>query len=52
MVECRVIFGEVMGSISCLKVIRPSGSSLESVEGGLGENLKFSFSKTHISRIL
>ena len=52
MVEYRVIFGEVMGSISCLKVIRPSGSSLESVQGGPGEILKFSFSKTHISRIL
>ena len=41
-----------MGSISCLKVIRPSGSSLESVQGGPGEILKCSFSKTHISRIL
>ena len=31
MVECRAIVGEVIGSISCLKVIRPSGSSLELV---------------------
>ena len=31
MVECRAIFGKVMGSISCLRVIRPSGSSLELV---------------------
>ena len=31
MVECRAIVGEVIGSISCFKVIRPSGSSLESV---------------------
>ena len=67
MAECRAIVGEVIGSISCLKVIRPSGSSLELVQlkwervectvGGSGgmlprEILKFSFSKTHISRIL
>ena len=31
LVECRAIFGTVMGSISCLKVIRPSGNSLELV---------------------
>ena len=29
-----------MGSISCLKVIRPSGSSLESVQGGSGGNFE------------
>ena len=28
MVECRAIVGEVIGSISCFKVIWPSGSSL------------------------
>ena len=57
-VECRAIFEEVMGSISCLKVIRPSGSSLELVrlewervhKGGPGACSpgKFSFSKMHI----
>ena len=41
-----------MDSISCFKVIRPGGSNLESVQGGPGEIFKFSFSKTHISRIL
>ena len=67
MVECRAIVGEVIGSISCFKVIRPSGSSLESVRlkwervectvGGSGgmlpqEIFKFGFSKTHISCFL